>query len=169
MLAEGALPMHVFSVCQQMNAEAGECLYNSYLFNVIGHKKHCIDHYRTVFNLLNRYARNGGDVDVLDNGLLSVTACVSMFARGGKIETMARSRQRGARRDLCEVEAEARDMVDLPGLPSQGPRRRTATQFWQLLSAQTLSGVKVSHMITITATIALSLAVWLALQYRAVA
>lgn len=161
MLAEGSLPMHLFTICRQINTEAGEYLYNKYLFNVIGHKKHCIDHYRTIFELLDRYAQNGADVDVLDNGLLSVTACVSMFARGGKIETMARSRQRGARRDLHEVEAEARNMVDLPELPSQRPQQRTARQFFRWLLAQMLDGAGASRMVLATAILTLSLAVWL--------
>ena len=166
MLAEGSLPMHIFSVSRQMNMEAGEFLYNSYLFNVIGHKKHCIDHYRSIFELLDRYARDGADVDVLDNGLLSVTACVSMFARGGNIEAMARSRQRGARRDLHEVEAEARNMVDLPELPSQGPQRRTPTQFWQWFFAYMLGRLERSHLFASTAVLALCIAVWAALLYQ---
>ena len=160
--AGGMLPVQVLRVCQQMNLEAAEYLYNHYLYNVLGHKKHCIAHYKTIYNALQRFARHGAGIDVLDNGLLSVTACISLFAKGGKIETMARGRERGARRDLREVEAEARSMADPPDLPSGGPRRRTLADFWQWLLVELLSWHRKHGFIMITMLMAAILAGWVA-------
>jgi hypothetical protein len=82
------------------------------LFNIIGYKKHCMAHYKPLYTLMERYAKHGANVEILDNGELSSTACVSIHAKNGHVETMVHVRQRGVPRNLKEVEQEAAQLPE---------------------------------------------------------
>lgn len=114
MMRPGSLPMAIFLVCHQLRDEASYYFFNNYLFNIIGYKKHCMAHYMPIYRLMERFAKHGSNVDILDNGLLSSTACVSIHAKGGHVEHLVRARRRGVLRDLKEVQKEAAEMPDIP-------------------------------------------------------
>lgn len=63
---------------------------------------------------IERFAKHGSNVDILDNGLLSSTACVSIHAKGGHVEDLVRARRRGVLRDFKEVRKEAAEMPEIP-------------------------------------------------------
>jgi hypothetical protein len=113
MMRPGSLGTDVFLVCRQLQAEASDYLFNNYLFNIIGYKKHCMAHYKPVYELVERYARHGANIEILDNGNLSSTACVSIYAKEGHVEAVLHVRQRGVQRDLKEVEEEAAQMPEI--------------------------------------------------------
>lgn len=118
MMPPGSLHMHVFLTCRQLRMEASDYLFNNYLFNIIGYKKYCMVHYRPINLLMERYAKQGSGLEFLDNGMLSSTACVSIHAKGGRVEAMLQARQRGVTRDLEQVEKEA---AELPELMEESP------------------------------------------------
>jgi hypothetical protein len=113
MMRPGSLGTDVFLVCRQLQAEASDYLFNNYLFNIIGYKKHCMAHYKPVYELVERYAKHGVNIEILDNGNLSSTACVSIYAKEGHVEAVLHVRQRGVQRDLKEVEEEAAQMPEI--------------------------------------------------------
>ena len=113
MMRPGSLSMEIFLTCRQLHLEASGYLFNNYLFNIIGYKKYCMAHYRPINLLVERYAKNGSSIEILDNGLLSSTACVSIHAKGGRVEAVLQVRQRGVTRNLEEVEREAAELPDI--------------------------------------------------------
>lgn len=106
MMTPDSIGTNLSLTCRQLQAEAGDYIFNNYLFNVIGYKKHCMAHYRPVYSLMERYAKHGASNQILDNGSLSSTACVSIYAKDGHVEGMLRARQRGVLRDYEDVEEE---------------------------------------------------------------
>lgn len=108
-----SLHMDIFLTCRQLRMEASDHLFNNYLFNIIGYKKHVMLHYKPINLLMERYAKQGSSIEFLDNGVLSSTACVSIFAKGGRVEAMLQARQRGVTRGLEEVEREAAELPEL--------------------------------------------------------
>lgn len=118
MMSPGSLSMNIFLTCRQLRMEASDYLFNNYLFNIIGYKKYCMIHYKPINLMMERYAKNGSSLEFLDNGVLSSTACVSIHAKGGRVEAMLQARQRGVTRDLGEVEKEA---AELPELKVESP------------------------------------------------
>jgi hypothetical protein len=113
MMRPGSLGTDVFLVCRQLQVEASDYLFNNYLFNIIGYKKYCMAHYKPVYKLVERHARNGAEIEILDNGDLSSTACVSIYAKEGHVEAVLQVRKRGVQRDLKEVEEEAAQMPEI--------------------------------------------------------
>jgi hypothetical protein len=113
MMRPGSLSMDIFLTCRQLRLEASGYLYNNYLFNIIGYKKYCMAQYRPINLLVERYAKHGSSIEILDNGLLSSTACVSIHAKGGRVEAVLQVRQRGKTRNLEEVEKEAAELPDI--------------------------------------------------------
>jgi hypothetical protein len=113
MMRPGSLGTDVFLVCRQLQAEASGYLFNNYLFNIIGYKKYCMAHYKPVYKLVERYAKHGANIEILDNGDLSSTACVSIYAKEGHVEAVLHVRKRGVQRDLKEVEEEAAQMPEI--------------------------------------------------------
>jgi hypothetical protein len=113
MMRPGSLGTDVFLVCRQLQAEASDYLFNNYLFNIIGYKKYCMAHYKPVYKLVERYAKHGANIEILDNGDLSSTACVSIYAKEGHVEAVLHFRKRGVQRDLKEVEEEAAQMPEI--------------------------------------------------------
>jgi len=113
MMRPGSLNMNIFLTSRQLRIEASDYLFNNYLFNIIGYKKHVMVHYKPVNLLMERYAKQGSSVEFLDNGVLSSTACVSVHAKGGRVEAMLQARQRGVTRNLEEVEKEAAELPEL--------------------------------------------------------
>ena len=118
MMHPGALSTGIFLTCRQLHSEASDYLFNNYLFNIIGYKKHCMAHYKPLYELMERYAKHGANVEILDNGTISSTACVSIHAKDGQVEAMLHVRKRGVPRDLKEVEAEAAQLPDMPDEPA---------------------------------------------------
>lgn len=114
MMRPGSLPMAVFLSCHQLRDEASYYFFNNYLFNIIGYKKHCMAQYEPIYRLMEQFAKHGSNVDILDNGLLSSTACVSIHAKGGHVEHLVRARRRGVLRDFKEVQREAAEMPEIP-------------------------------------------------------
>lgn len=114
MMRPREFPHGILTSCRQLHDEANDYFYNNYLFNILGYKKYCMAHYEPVYRQMKRFAKNGAKLEVLDNGLLSSTACVTLHAKGGHVEASFRSRQRGVPRDLKEVEDEAASMPDVP-------------------------------------------------------
>lgn len=156
----GYLPLALLLTCSQLHAEAAGYLWNNYLFNIVGYKKHCMAHYGQILELLDKYARNGTKIDVLDNGLLSSTACVSMYARHGHVEAMARKRQRGVRRVLREVEEEAAAMPAIPNVRSDYWQGRLSLRMLKWFVFE-LIGMRIL-LAAVTAVIVAIGAVWLA-------
>lgn len=155
------LQLSILSTCSQLYTEASGYLYNNYLFNTVGYKRHCMAHYGTILELLDKHAHHGAKIDVLDNGSLSMTACVSMYAKDGHVEAMARKRQRGVRRALRDVEVEAAAMPAIPDVRSD---------YWQgtlglgMLRWSVVEAVKWRRLaVAVTAVCVAVLAVWLAL------
>jgi len=107
MMRPGSLSTGILLTCHQLHSEASDYLFNNYLFNIIGYKKHCMAHYKPLYELMQRHAKHGANVEILDNGTLSSTVCVSIHAKAGHVEAMLHVRQRGVPRDLHEVEKEA--------------------------------------------------------------
>ena len=70
-------------------------------------------HHKPINLLVERYAKNGSSIEILDNGLLSSTACVSIHAKGGHLEAVLQVRKRGVTRNLEEVEKEAAELPDI--------------------------------------------------------
>lgn len=111
-------PMHArhdlsFGICrasQQLNAEVAGYVYNNYLFNIVGTKKDIMAIYRPISKVMTKYARTKVQIDVLDNGPLSVTACVSIYVSGGRVAQKAARRQRGNPRNFKEVQDEIATM-----------------------------------------------------------
>lgn len=122
MMRPGSLNTHIFLTCRQLQAEASDYLFNNYLFNIFGHKKHCVAHYKPVYKLMVRYAKRGAKIEILDNGTLSTTACVSIHAKSRHVEAMLRGRERGVPRDLKEFEDEAAQLPDLDNGQSRNNR-----------------------------------------------
>jgi hypothetical protein len=118
MMRPGLLSIGILLTCHQLRSEASDYLFNNYLFNIIGYKKHCMAHYKPLFELMERYAKHGANVEILDNGALSSTACVSVHAKDGHVEAMLHVRQRGVPRDLKEVEEEAAQLPEIPCEPA---------------------------------------------------
>lgn len=123
MMRPGSLNTQVFLTCHQLQVEASDYLFNNYLFNIIGHKKHCMAHYKPVYTLMERYAKHGAKIEILDNGTLSSTACVSIHAKSRYVEAMLRGRERGVPRDLKEFEDEAAQLPDLDNGQSSNLRQ----------------------------------------------
>jgi hypothetical protein len=124
MMRPGSLSTGILLTCHQLHSEASDYLFNNYLFNIIGYKKHCMAHYKPLYKLMERFAKHGANVEILDNGSLSSTACVSIHAKHGHVETMLHVRQRGVPRDLQEVEKEAAqlpEVADEPAVHLYGP------------------------------------------------
>ena len=117
MMRPGSLSTGILLACHQLHAEASDYLFNNYLFNIIGYKKHCMAHYKPLYELMQRYAKHGANVEILDNGTLSSTACVSIHAKDGHVEAMLHVRQRGVPRDLQEFEEETAQLPEV----SDGP------------------------------------------------
>ena len=113
MMSPGSLNMDIFLTCRQLRLEASGYLYNNYLFNIIGYKKYVMAHHKPINLLVERYAKNGSSIEILDNGLLSSTACVSIHAKGGHLEAVLQVRKRGVTRNLEEVEKEAAELPDI--------------------------------------------------------
>lgn len=106
MHARHDLSMLICQVSQQLNAEVAGHVYNNFLFNIVGTKKDILAVHRRVSEVMAKYARTEVQTDVLDNGPLSATACVSIYVSGGRVERKAARRQRGVLRNLKEVEDE---------------------------------------------------------------
>jgi len=124
MMRPGSLSTGILLTCHQLHSEASDYLFNNCLFNIIGYKKHCMAHYKPLYKLMERYAKHGANVEILDNGELSSTACVSIHAKDGHVEAMLHVRQRGVPRDLQEVEKEAAqlpEVADEPAVHLYGP------------------------------------------------
>lgn len=124
MMRPGSLSTGILLTCHQLHSEASDYLFNNYLFNIIGYKKHCMAHYKPLYKLMERFAKHGANVEILDNGTLSSTACVSIHAKDGHVEAMLHVRQRGVPRDLQEVEKEAAqlpEVADEPAVHLYGP------------------------------------------------
>lgn len=117
MMRPGSLSTGILLTCHQLHSEASDFLFNNYLFNIIGYKKHCMAHYKPLYNLTERYAKHGANVEILDNGTLSSTACVSIHAKDGHVEAMLHVRQRGVPRDLQEFEEEAAQLPEVGDRP----------------------------------------------------
>lgn len=113
MMRPGELPMNLGLSCRQLHNEANEYLYNNYPINIIGYKKYCVAHFQPIHTLAQKFAKKGSCLQVLDNGELSTTACVSIYPRGGRVEDMMRRRKQGKPRDLREVKREALRMPDM--------------------------------------------------------
>lgn len=118
MMRPGSLRTDILLTCHQLHSEASDYLFNNYLFNIIGYKKHCMAHYKPLYGLMERYTKHGANVEILDNGTLSSTACVSIHAKNGHVEAMLHVRQRGVPRDLKEVEEEAAQLPDVSDEPA---------------------------------------------------
>jgi hypothetical protein len=118
MMRPGSLSTGILLTCHQLHAEASDYLFNNYLFNIIGYKKHCMAHYKPLYKLMQRYAKHGANVEILDNGTLSSTACVSIHAKDGHVEAMLHVRQRGVPRELKEVEKEAAQLPEVSDEPA---------------------------------------------------
>ena len=118
MMRPGSLSTGILLTCQQLHSEASDYLFNNYLINIIGYKKHCMAHYKPLYNLMERYAKHGANVEILDNGTLSSTACVSIHAKSGHVEAMLQVRKRGVPRDLQEVEKEASQLPEVSDEPA---------------------------------------------------
>ncbi|GAB7335164.1 hypothetical protein MBLNU13_g06996t1 [Cladosporium sp. NU13] len=118
MMRPGSLSTDILLTCHQLHAEASDYLFNNYLFNIIGYKKHCMAHYKPLYKLMERYAKHGANVKILDNGTLSSTACVSIHAKEGHVEAMLQVRKRGVPRDLQEVEKEAAQLPEVSDEPA---------------------------------------------------
>jgi hypothetical protein len=118
MMRPGSLSIGILLTCHQLHSEASDYLFNNYLFNIIGYKKHCMAHYKPLYELMERHAKHGANVEILDNGELSSTACVSIHAKNGHVETMLHVRQRGVPRDLQEVEKEAAQLPEVGDEPT---------------------------------------------------
>ena len=118
MMRPGSLSTGILLTCRQLHSEASDYLFNNYLFNIIGYKKHCMAHYKPLYNLMERYAKHGANVEILDNGTLSSTACVSIHAKSGHVEAMLHVRKRGVPRDLKEVEKEAAQLPEVSDEPA---------------------------------------------------
>ncbi|KAM0721833.1 hypothetical protein Q7P37_002758 [Cladosporium fusiforme] len=114
MLRPGELSMSIALTCSQLYAEANDYFYNNWPINIIGYKKYCIDHYQPIHKLSERFAKNGSCLQVLDNGVISTTACVSIHPKGGRVDAMMRRRKQGNPRDLEEVTMEADCMLNVP-------------------------------------------------------
>lgn len=124
MMRPGSLSTGILLTCHQLHAEASDYLFNNYLFNIIGYKKHCMAHYKPLYKLMERYAKHGANVEILDNGTLSSTACVSIHAKDGHVQAMLHVRQRGVPRDLQEFEEEAAQLPEVgdgPAVHLYGP------------------------------------------------
>ncbi|OQO07515.1 hypothetical protein B0A48_07212 [Cryoendolithus antarcticus] len=106
MLSKGELPMNVFTVCRQIHSDTSGYLYNNYLFNVVGLTSDCIARYEPLQQVVRKHARGDVKTDIFDNGVLSSTACISIYVSGGFVEGIAHRRRRGVPRELSEVKLE---------------------------------------------------------------
>lgn len=106
LLLDHSIPTALLLTCHQMHLEAGEHLYNSYLFNLIGTKADCLTHHTAFLETLRKYARKEVRVDAFGNGAHSATMCISMQAGESKMEIL---RQRGRGERIADLAEFARD------------------------------------------------------------
>jgi hypothetical protein len=166
MMPPGSLETHIFLACRQLQAEASDYLFNNYLFNIFGYKKHCVAHYKPIYELMEKYAKHGANIEILDNGALSSTGCVSIYARGGHVEAMLHARRRGVPRDLKEVEEEAAQMPERADV-SVGYFDRLLVIRMIDCASFLMCGVRaITTHAMISATIAMAIAILIAILYH---
>ncbi|KAK4500464.1 hypothetical protein PRZ48_008653 [Zasmidium cellare] len=94
-------------VCRQLHSEAGDYLYNTYLFNIVGRKRDVLAQYGRFLSVLERHANDEVHVDAFTNGWHSSTMCVSLHTGEGK-KAMLERRERGVAKSIEEVWDEVR-------------------------------------------------------------
>jgi hypothetical protein len=166
MMRPGSLSMEIFLTCRQLHLEASGYLYNNYLFNIIGYKKYCMAHYRPINLLVERYAKNGSSIEILDNGLLSSTACVSIHAKGGRVEAVLQVRQRGVTRNLEEVEKEAAELPDITDARPENLIRRWGGKIIGFLEFVLDGMFSTAVAVAISSVILVWVAFWIARLYN---
>lgn len=112
MLSRGDLSLSVLSSCRQLYQEAAGHLYNNFIFNVVGLTKDCVENYQSIQHAVEKHARTLVKTEVLDNGVLSSTACISIYASGGFVEGLACRRQRGVPRNLEEIKRQIAEQYE---------------------------------------------------------
>ncbi|KXS99968.1 hypothetical protein AC578_806 [Pseudocercospora eumusae] len=125
------IPIALLRTCQSINREAGEYLYNNYLFNLVGRKQDCLRHYEALQKTMERYTRADVHVDAFSNGDHSKTMAIALHAGEGKVE-MLKGRQRGLKKTIRQLREEVGED------PGQGRRnylilRGLALMMWASL------------------------------------
>jgi hypothetical protein len=166
MMSPGSLSMEIFLTCRQLRLEASGYLYNNYLFNIIGYKKYCMAHYRPINLLVERYAKNGSSIEILDNGLLSSTACVSIHAKGGRVEAVLQVRQRGVTRNLEEVEKEAAELPDISDPRPENLFRRWGDKIIGLVEFVLDALYRDAVIVPVFSVLLVAIAIWIARLYN---
>lgn len=165
MMSPGSLGMDIFLTCRQLHLEASGYLFNNYLFNIIGYKKYVMTQYRPINLLVERYAKHGSSIEILDNGLLSSTACVSIHAKGGRVEAVLHVRQRGVTRNLEEVEKEAAELPDITDAPPNNFLRRYGGKMSEFAASVLIGMCNTAVGITVSSVFLVAIATWIARLY----
>ncbi|KXT11936.1 hypothetical protein AC579_8570 [Pseudocercospora musae] len=122
-ITTSSVPISLLSTCHSMDREAGEYLYNNYLFNLVGRKQDCLKHYETLQKTMEKYTRAHVHVDAFSNGDHSKTMAIALHAGEGKVEMLKR-RERGLKKTIRQLREEVgehrvhgrRDSLILRGL-----------------------------------------------------
>lgn len=99
------LPYGLLLSCSALNAEASDYLYNTYLFNIIGRKQHCLQAYKDFLATVRKHARNEVQINAFSNGSHSSTMCLSIHSGEGR-SAMLRRRERGEPKAIDDLEKE---------------------------------------------------------------
>lgn len=119
------IPTPLLSTCRLLHLEAGEYLYNTYLFNLVGRKPDCLAKYKLLERTMQKYTGMGVvHVDAFSNGEHSSTMAIALHAGEGKVEIL-RARGRGEEKTIGEVEREV-------GRSEVVKRRRRERGMWGL-------------------------------------
>jgi hypothetical protein len=166
MMRPGSLSMSIFLTCRQLQLEASGYLFNNYLFNIIGYKKHCMANYKPINLLVERYAKHGSSIEILDNGALSSTACVSIHAKGGRVEAVLQVRQRGVTRNLEEVEKEAAELPDITDAPPENIVRLYGGKMTRFVVFLLNEMCSTPVAVTVFSVLLVGIAFWIARLYN---
>ena len=143
------VPTNLLLTCRALHIEAGDYLYSSYLFNIIGDKRLVLSMYQPFVDTTKKYARDEVRVEALSNGSHSSTMCMSIYAGDAK-KAIINRRERGEPKAIHDLEQE---VAAMPANRRAGRRVRTT------LRAQSLT---LSQQVTYAALtlIGLLLAIW---------
>jgi hypothetical protein len=102
----------------------------------------------------------------LDNGLLSSTACVSIHAKGGRVEAVLQVRQRGVTRNLEEVEKEAAELPDIADPRPENLVRRWGGKIIGLVEFVLDVLSRDAVIVPVISVLLLAIAIWIARLYN---
>ena len=104
-IPNGRIPVELLTASRALHVEASEYLYNSYLFNLIGTKRDCLQNYERFLVTLRKYARGEVHVHAFSNGIHSSTMCISVQAGEARMALLER-RSRGQLMSITQLESE---------------------------------------------------------------